>query len=148
MRFVSDDGSFGFRLTPADDPTYDSRFFTFQLVFGSRLLGDEEPSIAGSCFGPLGSIEELRDPRLWPGAMTESELDELLVADDALNDATLRHLAESMDGLTTRLYEVGGRVHVNVREDGSGVSSRTSLPRSEFDSIVEAVRLYWRASGG
>ena len=146
MRFVSDDGAFGFRLAP----TTELRFYTFQLIFGPNLLGETSPCIAGSCFGGLASIQRLDDPRLKPGLLTASETNDLLSTDERLSDGSLRHLAESLDGWATRMYVVDESVVVIAKQDrtGTGVLHRASVPLLEFQAMVEAMRSYWLMTAG
>lgn len=139
MRFLSDDAHFGFRMAP----TTMRKFYRFQLIFDDQLVGDEEPCIAGSCFGELSSISTLQDSRLQDGTVSESEADDIISSDDELSDAALKNLTESLDGWITRIYAIGDRIYIGVRNYLTGVILRASLPYHEFNELVATMHFYW-----
>lgn len=142
MRFLTDDGSFGFLVTPL--PGHD--MFRFQLVIGSHLIGDSEPCILGSAMYRLGHLDRLDDERLSQvlqdpgGVMSTLESDEF-------HDAAVLSLAESLDG-----WAVDGYVHHDSvvmlarqyhRQVATGPILVSVVVRTEYDPIVDAMHSYW-----
>ncbi|MFC9626301.1 hypothetical protein ACFTXM_42240 [Streptomyces sp. NPDC056930] len=88
MRISTDDGRFGLILTPAGDP-WDARFFRFQLIVDSVIMGDSEPCVLGSMMLALQNMARLEDPRLaQPDADPAATLS-VLRSDAAVNDPSL-----------------------------------------------------------
>lgn len=140
MRFLSDDASFGFRMTRASS----RRFYIFQIVLDGVLIGDTDPCVAGSCFGPLAMVDEIDEPGLRSGDASEAQIDLLVASDDQLDERTLKHLAESLDAWAVRVYAVDDVVHVRVTGDRETHSA--AIPRSEFEAITATMRYYWEKS--
>lgn len=139
MRFVSDDGLFGFLLSPSGM----QRFFRFQLVVGGELVGDSEPCIAGSAIGPLEQLLKLSDPRLDHERFTAAEVENVLSSDHQLNDASLQNFAESLDVCLVRAFIFHRWVNVLVTCQDPPLSRRAVVRIDEFEVLLKALKEYW-----
>ena len=101
VHILSEDGSFGVRLTPVLSRTY----VAFQLGAGDQVLGDGEPAIDGSSVSTLSELRPVDDPRLDPDRNNPTAILDWLTSDDwpdvhgepNLYDLTLVEWGEAMD---------------------------------------------------
>jgi hypothetical protein len=146
MRFATDDGHFGLIVAPAGEP-WDSRFFRFQLIVDSVILGDSEPCILGSMMRKLQNLPKLEDSRLAPPHSDPAGMMSVLRSDAALNDPSLLNGAESLDRWLVHGY-IHGTTAVVMGEPveppaGPRVISVAAVPLRDFESIVISAVRYW-----
>jgi hypothetical protein len=150
MRFATDDGQFGLIVAPADEP-WDSRFFRFQLIVDSVIMGDSEPCILGSMMRTLQNLPRLEDPRLARPRLGPTATMSVLRSDAALNDPSLLNGAESLDRWLVHGY-IHGTTAVVMGEPaeppaGPGTISVAVVPLRDFESIVISAVRYWEDGG-
>ncbi|MEV7680066.1 hypothetical protein AB0O64_16130 [Streptomyces sp. NPDC088341] len=146
MRISTDDGRFGLILTPAGDP-WDARFFRFQLIVDSVIMGDSEPCVLGSMMLTLQNMARLEDPRLArPDADPAATLS-VLRSDAALNDPSLLGAAESLDHCLVHGYVHGTNAIVIGKPAEPSAGTRTPhvavVSLHDFQAIVTAAARYW-----
>ena len=146
MRYSTDDGRFGVVIA-ASLPTYDSGFFTFQLVIGGELVGDAEASIIYSGIQNLLALPASADPRLAPSADPTTVL-QVWTTDEVVHDHLLRSWTESLDGWCLLGYFAEDTaIWIAQEYDPSGVRVgpvlSTYVPIREHKEIVEQVAAYF-----
>src|SRR5256885_734995 len=142
MRFSTDDGRFGFIVTPVND----LGMFRFQVVIGGQLVGDTEPCILGTAMKQIGKLcrldgnnpdQVIADPA---GALAA------LRSDDKMHDARMLSLAESLDRWRVFGYLSGeNAILLAQKDEGSAVAAviLSVVPVIQYEAIVDAVRTYW-----
>jgi hypothetical protein len=145
MRFLTDDGLFGFIVTPLTG----SGMYRFQLVIHGELVGDIEPCFLESAMRSLGRLQELADSRLRRVSVDVASVMGILESDDLLHDAALLQVAESLDGWKVRGYVYEGNATFLATSYMPG-SDRIEnpimfavVPLAEYDSIFGAAHDYW-----
>jgi hypothetical protein len=148
MRFLTDDGLFGFLVTPVAGPG----MFRFQLVIDGRLIGDTEPCFLGTAMGDLGSLPHLDDERLGRLSSDRDIVLSALLSEEQLHDAATLPLAESIDHWLIHGYVYKGDVVMIARadEDGSltGPTWISVVRSTEYDAIFDAAHSYWSRTNG
>ena len=145
MRFTTDDGLFGFVVTPLTQ----SGMYRFQVVIGGELVGDSEPCFLESAMNTLGRLRELDDSRLGQASMDAVALMDLLASDGALDDAALLQIAESLDSWKVRAYSRGETAtflaarYVAGTDSAQGAVSLSVVPLTEYATVFEVARGYW-----
>jgi hypothetical protein len=143
MRFLTDDGRFGFLVAPLAGYS----MFRFQLVVDGRLIGDSDPCILGTAMARLGSLTHLDDDRLDLPFSDQDVALSALLTEEELHDRTTLSIAESLDDWLIHGYVYKGNVVMVARgdEDGSltGPTLVSVVAASEYDPIIEAARGYW-----
>ncbi|MER7039634.1 hypothetical protein [Streptomyces microflavus] len=143
MRFLTDDGRFGFLVAPSEG----RGMFRFQLIIDSQLIGDAEPCILGTAMARLRGLAHLEDDRLGLLFSNRDAVLSALLAEEELHDRTTLSIAESLDDWLIHGYVYKGDVVVVARgdEDGSlmGPTLVSVVASVEYDPIIEAVRGYW-----
>jgi len=127
VQILSEDGSFGIRLTPA----LAQRFFIFEVVVGDEVLGDGEPAIEWSSVEALSSLRRAEDNRLDPDRNSASAILDLLISEDEpeLYDQTLISFGEGMDGFVTRAYLWADEAVFLFRPAEAAVGGSTKMAR-------------------
>lgn len=147
MRFLTDDGEFGFLLSPLSG----REMFRFQMIIGGRLIGDSEPCMVGTAMKQLASRPELEDERLSQLSIDPGSVLSVLRTDERLHDSTTMSLAESLDHWVINGYVFGGRFVMLAQEYKEGTpdaSARISIVDvAEYDALVGALRNYWLRIG-
>jgi hypothetical protein len=145
MRLSTDDGLFGFIVTPADFGMY-----RFQLIVDGELVGDTEPCFLESAMRSLGRLQQLNDIRLGQISINATSVMAAIETDDVLHDAALLQIAESLDAWKVRGYVYKGDVTLLAQrylsEPGGGVGDRilvSTVPFAEYCSILGASYDYW-----
>ena len=148
MRFLSDDGQFGFLVTRLTGP----RMYRFQVIIDGQLIGDSEPCIPGSAMKRLVILRDMTDSRLGH-ASRDSDSAWSLVRADELHDATSLVLTESLDGWSLHGYTYSGTAVIMAQKYGEGSDAALTpligpilvsvVTLDEFNSIVDATRSYW-----
>jgi len=145
MRFLTDDGLFGFILTPSTG----SGMYRFQLVINGKLVGDREPCFLESAMRSLGSLHELVDSRLRRIFVDAGSVMDIIESDDSLHDAALLQVAESLDGWKLRGYVYEGNAtflaagYMSGSDDMTNPISVSVVPLVEYDSVFGAAHDYW-----
>jgi len=144
VRVSTDDGLFGIIATPLDG----KGMFRFQLIVGGTLLGDEQPCILGSAMYRLRNLRRLDDAALSGRAADPETLFASLLSDDALHDAVVLELAESLDDWMVVGFLYGETVFVlaqayEARSVRTGPVVWSRVPVSHYTAIVETVHSYW-----
>src|SRR5436305_5237534 len=93
MRFSTDDGRFGFVVTPVND----LGLFRFQIVIAGQLVGDTEPCILGTAMKQIGKLYRVDGSNADQVIADAARALAALRSDDKMNDATMLSLAESLD---------------------------------------------------
>jgi hypothetical protein len=145
MRFSTDDGLFGFIVTPVSA----SGMYRFQLVIQGEQVGDAEPCFLETAMSSLGKLHQLDDSRLARISVDTASVMAIIDADDVLHDAALLQVAESLDGWKVRGYVYNGDATVLAQKyaPGSSVSEGlvlfSVLPLTEYWSVLHASHDYW-----
>ncbi len=145
MRFLTDDGLFGFVVTPSTSPG----MYRFQLVIHGELVGDMEPCFLESAMRSLGGLHEMVDGRLRRISVDAGSVMEILESDDSLHDAALIQVAESLDGWKVRGYVYEGNAtflaasYMPGLDDMKNPVSVAVVPLAEYDSVFGAAHDYW-----
>jgi hypothetical protein len=145
MRFLTDDGLFGFIVTPLTG----SGMYRFQLVIHGELVGDMEPCFLESAMRSLGSLHELVDGRLRRISVDAGSVMDIIESDDSLHDAALLQVAESLDGWKVRGYVYEGNATFLAASYMSGSDDMTNhisvavVSLAEYDSVFGAAHDYW-----
>lgn len=143
MKFLTDDGRFGFRI--ARFPDYG--MFRFQLVIDGRLIGDTESCFVNAGLAELGELPHLDDERLGRLRSEPEIVLSALLTEEELHDKTTLHLAESLDQWLIHGYVYQGDVVMIARryEEGSptGPMSISVIGYAEYIPLFEATRDYW-----
>jgi hypothetical protein len=126
---------------------WDSRFFRFQLIVDSAIMGDSEPCILGSMMQTLQNLPRFEDPRLARPRVDPAATMSVLRSDAALNDPSLLGTAESLDRWHVHGY-IHGMTAVVMGEPaepptGSRAISVAIVPLRDFESIVISAVRYW-----
>lgn len=148
MRVSTDDGRFGFILSPVA-----GKMFRFQLIVDGRSIGDNEPCILGSAMHRLRHLQVLDDQRLTRLFDDPAAVSSALRSDESLHDAATLSLAESLDGWLVHGYIYNGQAAIlaqeYVRGELAGPILVSALDMAEYDLIFAAAHDYWKtASGG
>jgi len=143
MRLLTDDGRFGFVVTPL----VGHGMFRFQIIVDGQLIGDRDPCPVGTAMKQLGDLPHLDDKRLGQLSANPVALLTALRFDEVLHDAATLSLAESLDRwlIYGYVYEGGITMIAQAYEEGAvvGSISVSVVGSAEYDSIVDAVRSYW-----
>jgi hypothetical protein len=143
MRFLTDDGRFGFLVTPLAG----RGMFRFQLIIDGRLIGDTEPCFLETAMADLGNLPHLDDERLGQLSSNPDVVLSALLFDDELHDRTTLPIAESLDCWLVNAYVYEGNVVMIARahEDGSLASPAliSIIGFAEYAPIIDAARSYW-----
>ncbi|WP_435126197.1 hypothetical protein [Micromonospora tulbaghiae] len=145
MRFSTDDGLFGFVVTPL----IGSGMYRFQLVVHGELVGDTEPCFLESAMGTFGRLHQLDDSRLGQISADASSVMATIDSDDMLHDSALLSVAESLDGWKIRGYVYEGDATVLAqrymsRPGGAEDPILVSIvPLTEYCSVFDASYDYW-----
>lgn len=142
MRFLTDDGRFGFLAAPM--PGRD--MFRFQMIIGEQLIGDSEPCILGSAMWQIRNLPHLTDPRF--GSLSEhlAELMPLLRCDQEIHDAATLSLAESLDPWLINGYIYQGSVTFLAIRDRAALDSAfiSTMSLTDYEPVVGALYEYWK----
>jgi hypothetical protein len=148
MRFLTDDGRFGFLVTPLTG----HGMFRFQLVIDGQLIGDTEPCFLGTAMYQLGNLPHLDDERLGLLSSDPDVVLSSLLSEEQLHDRATLSLAESLDLWLIHGYVYEGNVVMIARgdEDGSlaGPTWISVVRSAEYDSVFDAAHRYWSMTGG
>ncbi|MEV7416887.1 hypothetical protein [Streptomyces sp. NPDC089919] len=143
MRFLTDDGRFGFLVAPLNG----IGMFRFQLIVDGQLIGDTEPCILGTAMARLGDLTHLDDDRLSLLSSDREAVLSALLTEEKLHDRTTLSIAESLDDWLIHGYAFKGNVVIVARgdEDGSltGPTLVSVVTSAEYAPIIEAARSYW-----
>jgi hypothetical protein len=145
MRFSTDDGLFGFIVTPLTD----SGLYRFQVVVGGELVGDTEPCFLESAMRSLGKLNRLEDSRLGRVSADPAWVLAVIESDEVLHDAALLQVAESLDGWKVRGYvfeenaTLLAQAYASAPEATIGQVLVSIVPLAEYSSIFGAVYRYW-----
>jgi hypothetical protein len=146
MKASTDDGSFGFIVTPLSAPL----FFRFQIVIAGRLVGDTEPCIIYTAMHQLKKLTVVDDERLNRLAEDPVAVSAVLLSDDTLHAAATMSIAESLDHWLVQAYGYKGKAVFIARECVDDQRETLSddvlvsvLDVSEYDVIFNAVHQYW-----
>jgi hypothetical protein len=146
MRFSTDEGRFGFVVTPVTE----SGMFKFQVVIDGQLVGDSDPCFLGSAMDRLGNLHRLDDKRLASLPVDPDFVLSVLRSDEALHDAAVLSIAESLDSWLVCGYVYEGNVVMlaQIYEEGTlaGPILVSVVASPEYDLIYGAVRTYWSKS--
>lgn len=140
---MSDDGRLGFLVKR----TTSHQFYVFQLIVDGEIFGDDTPCIAGSAFGRLRSPNVVEDRRLDPEKFSAHDVDATILSDDVLHTFCVKHLAESFDDCSIRMFLFAGKVNLLVTAHDSHVWSRAVIPSEEFRELVAAMCHYMGLPG-
>lgn len=145
MRFSTDDGLFGFIVTPMTN----SGLFRFQIIVDGKLVGDAEPCYLESAMRSLGKLNRLEDDRLSRISFDRSGVLAAIDSDEVLHDGALLQIAESLDGWKVRGYRYQEDVIFLTQEYLPGQNSRKGaisssvVPFPEYSAIFSVTRKYW-----
>lgn len=143
MRFLTDDGLFGFRVAP----TAGRGLFRFQILIDDKLMGDEEPCILGSAMTRLRILHEMDDDRLDPARSSPGNLISILRSNEILHDAAVLSISESLDSWLLYGYVYNEKVTIlgqmYLSNGAMGAATAAVVSRGEFESVVTIVRTYW-----
>lgn len=143
MRFVTDDGNFGFIVTQHGG----RHMFRFQLVMEGQVIGDAEPSILGSAMHQFSSLAQMNDARLSPTVIEPSDILSVLLTDEDIYDRVLLSSAESLDQWDIRGYRINGNAVLLAQQyhDGelSGRIYSAVLQECQYQELIDMVRHYW-----
>lgn len=142
MRITTSDGTFGFVI----EPTEAADFQIFQLVIDSEVIGDREPCILGTAMRQLRNLAVLDLGPLGPSGFSAPEILSTIKSRDDWNDATLRHLAESIDRWDLRGYSTGSEAVFIARPNGPNdvqVLLTAVVPLSDYVPIVDVLVQHW-----
>lgn len=143
MQFLTDDGGFGFLVTPLGG----RNMFRFQLIIAGQVVGDSEPCILGSAMKRLGSLARLDDERLSLLSSEPATVVSILCSEEDLHDAAILSLAESLDHWMICGYMYQGSAVMLAQEyRASQVGNPlliSHIDAAEYGSIFDATRSYW-----
>jgi len=143
VRFVTDDGEFGFIVTPLGG----RHMFRFQVVIEGVVLGDAEPAILGSAMHQFSNLKQVDDPRLSPTEMEPSDILSTLLTDEELYDRALLSSAESLDRWAVRGYRNSGNAVLLAQQyrDGelAGRIYSAVLQEHQYQRLIDMARHYW-----
>jgi hypothetical protein len=148
MRFLSDDGRFGFLVTPLAG----RGMFRFQLVIDGRLIGDTEPCFLGTAMRVLGNLPHLNDERLGLLSSDPDVVLSALLSEEQLHDPTTLSIAESLDRWLIHGYVYEGNVVMIARGDEDGLLTGPTLisivGSAEYGPVFDAAYSYWSKVDG
>lgn len=149
MRFSTDDGRFGFIVTPLAG----RHMFRFQMIIESQVIGDTEECILGSAMATLANLKPLDDERLARLSSDPAAVLSTLSLDETLHDDAVLSLAESVDRWLMCGYIYEGNATMLAQEYGTGddLVGRvlvSVVPAVEYSTIIAAVRSYWSKVNG
>lgn len=145
MRFSTNDGKFGFLVSPFEN----SRgMFRFQLIIDSALIGDTDPCFLETAMIQLGNLPHLEDRRLRSLLADPQSVFSALLYEKDLHDRATLPLAESMDHWLIHGYVHDGNVVMIVRGDRDGTLAGpdliSTLSVKCYKHIFDATCSYWR----
>lgn len=149
MRFSTDDGRFGFIVSPLAG----HQMFRFQIVIDGQVIGNTEECILGSAMARLANLRSLDDERLTGLSVEPALLLSMLRADEVLHDDVVLSLAESVDRWLICGYIHKGNAAMLAQEydnDGTLVGRVlvSMVPIIEYDAVVSMARSYWSMLNG
>jgi hypothetical protein len=143
MRFLTDNGEFGFLVSPL----VGRDMFQFRLIIAGQIVGDGEPCILGSAMKQLAHLPHLDDERLVSISSDPAAVISALNFDEELHDATTLALAESLDRWSIHGYVYKDSAVMLAQEYGEDATESPLLTSivevAEYDSIVDVICSYW-----